>query len=135
MGLDEVKALIPETVNVWKNYKKRMPSRSSAGVTKPSRSAQGTSNVYSQFSGLPDPVASETEEQRLEREQNERDVFEALGDYKCDRGISVENVPAVVNVQTLKERLIAQVLYWVGGGCGEECENEEECCWQKIKRC
>ena len=27
---------------------------------------------------LPDPVALETEEQRLEREQNERDVLEAL---------------------------------------------------------
>ena len=124
-----MKALIPETVNVWKNYKKRMPSRSSAGVTKPSRSAQGTSNVYSQFSGLPDPVASETEEQRLEREQNERDVVETLGDYECDAEMSVENVPAVVNVQTLKERFIAQVLCWVVGGCGEGCGKEEECCW------
>jgi hypothetical protein len=30
----------------------------------------------------PDPVALETEEQSLEREQNERYVLEALGDYK-----------------------------------------------------
>jgi hypothetical protein len=37
-------------------YKKRMPSRSSAGVTRPSRSAQGRSNVYSQLSGLKDVV-------------------------------------------------------------------------------
>jgi hypothetical protein len=36
------------------NYKKRMPS--SAGVTRPSRSAQGRSNVYSQLSGLEDMV-------------------------------------------------------------------------------
>ena len=77
-----------------------MPSRSSAGVTQPSKSAQGRNNVYSQLSGLedvgfndfikddfiqegdgqvasgnaslPDPVALETEEQGLEREQNER---------------------------------------------------------------
>jgi hypothetical protein len=48
-----------------------------------------------------------TEKQRLEREQNERDVLEALCDYKCDTGISVENVPAVVNITTLKERFIA----------------------------
>ena len=25
-----------------------------------------------------------------------------LGDWKCDAGMSVENVPAVVNIQTLK---------------------------------
>ena len=35
----------------------------------------------------------ETEEQKLEREQNERDVFETLGEHN---GMSVENVPAVV---------------------------------------
>ena len=113
----------------------RIPSRNSAGVTRPSRSAQDRSNVYSQLSGLedlvfidlikndfiqegdgqvasasaslPDPVALETEEQRLEREQNEHDVLEALGDYKCDAEMSVENVPAVVNIKTLKGRFIA----------------------------
>jgi hypothetical protein len=37
----------------------------------------------------------ETEEQTLEREQNERDVLEALGDYKYDTGMSVENVLVV----------------------------------------
>jgi hypothetical protein len=31
-AVDEVKALILESVNLWKNYKKWMPSRSSAGV-------------------------------------------------------------------------------------------------------
>ena len=130
-AVDEVKALILQSVTVWKNYKKKMPSRSTAGVTRSSRSAQGTSNVYSQLSGLedvgfndfikddflpeghgqvasgsaslPDPVALETEVQRLEREQNERDVLEALGDYtECDARMSVENVPAVVNIKTRK---------------------------------
>ena len=45
--------------------------------------------------------------QTLEREQNERDVLEALGDYNCDDGMSVENVPAVANINTLKGRFIA----------------------------
>jgi hypothetical protein len=44
--------------------------------------------------------------QTLEREQNERDVLEALGDYKCDAGMSVENVPAVVKI-TLNRRFVA----------------------------
>jgi hypothetical protein len=46
----EVKALNLESVNAWKNCKKWMPSKSSAGVTRTSRSAQGRSNVYSQLS-------------------------------------------------------------------------------------
>ena len=50
---------------------------------------------------LPDPVVLETKEQTLEREQNQRDVVEALGEYKCDAGMSVENVPAVVNNRRL----------------------------------
>jgi len=45
-----------ESVNACKNYKMRMPSRSSAGATRPSRSAQGISNVYSLLSGLEDVV-------------------------------------------------------------------------------
>ena len=36
--------------------KKRIPSRNSAVVTRPSRSAQGASNIYSQLSGLEDVV-------------------------------------------------------------------------------
>ena len=55
-AVDEVKTLILESVNTWKNYKKRMPSRSSVGVTRPKRSSQDTSNVYSQLSGLEDVV-------------------------------------------------------------------------------
>ena len=45
--VNEVKTLILESVNVWKNYKKRMQSRSSAGVTRPSRITQDRRNVYS----------------------------------------------------------------------------------------
>ena len=83
---------------------------------------EGDSQVASGSVSLPeaDPVALETEEQRLEREHNERDVFEALGDYKCDAGISVETVPAVVNI--LRTIDCTQSRYWVGGECGVECE-------------
>ena len=35
----------------------------------------------------------------LEREQNEIDVPEALGDYKCDVRMSVENVSVVKSVE------------------------------------
>ena len=50
---------------------------------------EGDGQVASGSASLPDPVSLETEEQRLEREQNEHDVLEALGDYKCatDAGI------------------------------------------------
>ena len=68
---------------------------------------EGDGQVASGSASLPDPVSLETEEQRLEREQNEHDVLEALGDYKCDAEMSVENVPAVVNIKTLKGRFIA----------------------------
>jgi hypothetical protein len=52
---------------------------------------------FASLSDLSDPVALETEEQTLEIEQNERDVLEPLGDCKCDAGMSVENVTAVVS--------------------------------------
>ena len=54
------------------------------------------------------PVSKETGEQRLEREQNERYVLEAMG--VCAAGMSVENVPAVVNIRTLTGRFIAHKL-------------------------
>jgi len=57
---------------------------------------EGGGQVASGSASLPDPVALETEEQRLEREQNEHDVLEALGGYKFDTGMSVENVPALL---------------------------------------
>ena len=93
-AVNEVKELILEFLKVWKNYKKWNARGSTAGVTRGSRSAQGTSNVYSQLSGLenvvfndfikddfipeadaqvvsgsvslPDPVVVETEEQMKE---------------------------------------------------------------------
>jgi hypothetical protein len=131
---DEVYTILLTSQYV-EELQEEVASRSSAGVTRPSRRAQGTRNVYSQLSGLeivvfndfikddfisegdrqiasgsaslPDPVALETVEETLEREQNERDVREALGEYKCDGGMSVENVTAVVNIKTLKGRFIA----------------------------
>ena len=98
-----VKTLILESVNVWKYYKKRIPSRSSVGVTRPIRSTQGevmftlnsqtgledvvfnyfiqddfspgdNGQVTSGSASLPVPVTLETEEQSIEREQNECDV-------------------------------------------------------------
>ncbi len=41
----------------------------------------------------------------LESEQIER---KALGEYKCDTGMSVEDVPVIVDIKTLKGRLIAR---------------------------
>ena len=35
---------------------------------------------------LPDHVALKNEEQTLERDQNERHVLDAVGDYKCHAG-------------------------------------------------
>ena len=124
-AMHEVKTLILESVNLWKNYKYRVPSRGSQGAHV-SRSA----HIYSQLSGLEDVVFNdfikddcipegdgqiasgsaslphflvlETEDQILEREQNERDVLEALGEYKCDSGMFVEDVTAIVNINPLK---------------------------------
>ena len=44
---------------------------------------EGDGQVASDSASLPDPVVLETEEQMLERQQNERDVLDALGEYKC----------------------------------------------------
>ncbi len=66
----------------------------------------GDGQVLSGSAPLPDPVDLETVEKTLEREQNGNDVLEALGEYKSYDGISDENVPAVVNIKTLKGRFI-----------------------------
>jgi hypothetical protein len=58
--------------------------------------------VVSGSSSLPDPVFVETEEQMLEREQNECDVNDTLVEYECDTGMSVKDVHAIVNIKTLK---------------------------------
>ena len=55
-AVDEVKALILESVNAQKKYKKRGPSRGSQGARAAPRTAQATRNVYSQLSGLEDVV-------------------------------------------------------------------------------
>ena len=57
---------------------------------------EGHGQVESGSVSLPDPVVWEVEEQTLERKQNECDVLETLGEYKCDTGMCVENVHAVV---------------------------------------
>ena len=63
---------------------------------------EGDGQVSSGSVSLPDPVVLETEEQMLEREQNERDVLDELDEYKCDAGMSVDDVPAIVSIKTLK---------------------------------
>ncbi len=67
---------------------------------------EGGGQVGSGSVSLPDPVVLETEEEMLEREQNERDVLDALGEYEYDAGMSVEDVSEIVNIKTLKGRLI-----------------------------
>ena len=50
---------------------------------------------------LLDPVALETEEEKLEKWENERDELDAgdaVGDYECPAGMSVVDVPVVVNM-------------------------------------
>jgi len=72
----------------------------------------------------------ETEEQTLEREPNEREAFDAVGDYECPLGLSVEDVPELVKITTLKRRLLAHRFSTaVGGGWGEESRKEEESWW------
>ncbi len=68
---------------------------------------EGDGQVESGSASLPDPVVLETEEQMHEKEQTERDVLDVLGEYKCDFGMSVKNVPAILHIKTLKVRLIA----------------------------
>ena len=53
----------------------------------------------------------------IEREQNERDVLDALGEYEYDAGMSVEDVSAIVNIKTLKGLLIARKFntWWAVG--------------------
>ena len=57
------------------------------------------------------------------------DVLEALGEYKCDAGMSVENMPAVDNITTLMGRFIA-LKFSTGWAVGVvKSGKEEECCW------
>jgi hypothetical protein len=63
---------------------------------------EGDGQVSSGSVSLPDPIVLETEEKMLEREQNECDVLDELEEYKCDSGMSVDDVPAIVNIKTRK---------------------------------
>ena len=65
----------------------------------------------------------QVEKEQLEREQNER---HALDDDYVSPGMSVEVVAVVVNIKTLKMRLIDHDR--VVRGRGEESRNEEEIC-------
>ena len=50
---------------------------------------EADAQVVSSSASLPAPVVAETEEQTLEREQNDRNVLsDALGEYECDAGMS-----------------------------------------------
>ena len=53
----------------------------------------------------------------LEREQDERDMLEALNEYKSYSGMSVEEMPAIVKTTTLKGRFIAHTFntWWTAG--------------------
>jgi hypothetical protein len=77
-SVDEVKTLHLESVNVWKNYKKRIPSRISTGATDRS----GTHRTEVMFtlnsqdlsmwsSMISSRMISETEEQTIERLRSE----------------------------------------------------------------
>ena len=44
---------------------------------------------------------AETEDQTLDRGQNECDVLDAVGHYKCPPGMSLEDVSVVVNITSL----------------------------------
>ena len=71
-------------------------------LLRPTRSAQGSSHVCSQLSELEDVIFNDFIMDDFIQDENEQEILEALGDYKCDAGMSVENVPAVVNIKTLK---------------------------------
>ena len=57
------------------------------------------------------------------------DCIEEEGEYKCDTGMSVENVSVVGNIKTLKGRFIAHKFStgWMVGVV--KSGKEEECCW------
>jgi hypothetical protein len=50
----------------------------------------------------------------------------ARGEYKCDAGMSVQNMPTVVHIKPLKYRFIAHKF---SSRCGEDCGQKEVCCW------
>jgi len=179
-AVDEVKELILESVNVWRNYKRRMPSRGSAGVTRPSRSVQGSSNVYCELSGLEDVVqwfhrmisfqkvmvkswpcnlgdrGTEVRKraewawcswstdwlqvwrrnlfrevvyyESIKRELKRRCKYECRCDERLQTKTKAENVPAIVNIKTLKGRFIPHK-FFTGWAVWVVKSGKEECCW------
>jgi hypothetical protein len=142
---EEVQKLVLAAVGRWKGFTERIPSRSSAGVER-RRKSQSSSNAFAVLSGLedvvlndflddesfnssmglesegssslPDPIPIETDAQRVAREERERAELDAVGGYKCDPGVTVEEVPEEVTFQILKKRFIAhrfQTGWEVGG--------------------
>jgi hypothetical protein len=131
---EEVQKLVLAAVGRWKGFTERIPSRSSAGVER-RRKSQSSSNAFAVLSGLedvvlndflddesfnssmglesegssslPDPIPIETDAQRVAREERERAELDAVGGYKCDPGVTVEEVPEEVTFQILKKRFIA----------------------------
>jgi len=73
----------------------------------------------------------QVEEEQLEREQNERDALDAVGDYECPPECLSRLVwcgCVVVNIKTLKKRLIDCTQVRDRSRRGEESRNEEESC-------
>ena len=76
-------------------------------------------------------------EEKLEREENERDALDAVGGHECPSGISVEVVVsavvaavAVVDIKTLTIQSIAQVRDRLVRGQNVKRRNAvDERCW------
>ena len=96
--VDEVKDLILEFVTVWKNFKKRVPSRGSQGPVRPASEATTRRGMFTLNSRDLKTGFQWFQQADTRKDQNERDL-EALGEYKCDSGMSVEDVSAVVNIK------------------------------------
>ena len=90
-----------------------------------------SSQVLYPFLRSHDPVVLETEEQMLEREKNERVVLDVPGEYKCDVGMSLEDVPVIVNIKTLKSQLIAHK-FNTGWTVGVVKSGKEEVCYWSV---
>ena len=79
-GPTEQKHTVMFTLNSW-DLRTQWVSMISSDFIQHDFIPEGHGQVASGSASLPDPAFLETEEQRLEREQNERDVLEALGEH------------------------------------------------------
>ena len=151
------RALILESVDVWKNYKNRLPARSSAGVIWPSGANRSEvmfilysrdlrmwfsmiSSRMISFQKLMDKSCQVLHpfltlypwKQRIRRSKRAQwsrcswntgwvPVWLQNGYRECVCGCYHKYTEGTV--------YCTQVLYWVGGGCCEECGKEEEWFW------